>query len=117
MESTPQIKFLHIRRPAMRIGTNGMQIERAGPYGGITVAYRHLGDGLYEVGFGRCRNDERYDKKIGRTAAKQHLLQNGGQVQVPFMETDALPYNQIAEMVYKGAMKKNLRPAVTIGRL
>lgn len=104
-----KIKFLHIRRPAISLRTDGMTIERAGSYGGITVAYCNIGDGKYQVGFGRCRNDERYNKKEGRKAAAIDWVERHRTIEC----VDESPLEQIAQLVYaSSAMRKNLRPAI-----
>lgn len=112
-----KIKFLHIRRPAISLRTDGMTIERAGPFGGITVAYRDVGNGAYEVAFARCRNNERYNKRTGRGEATGKLLSSAiytpGRKQVIECAADESPLEQIAALVYaSSAMRKNLRPAI-----
>lgn len=106
-----KIKFLHLRRPAVSLRTDGMTIERAGPFGGVTVAYRSFGNGAHQVAFARCRNDERYNKKLGREMAMRNMLDGAPAVRIEC--ADKSPLEQIAALVYgSSAMRKNLRPAL-----
>lgn len=107
-----KIKFLHIRRPAISLRTDGMTIERAGPYGGITVAYRDFGNGAHQVAFARCRNDERYNKKLGREMAIRNMVDGAPAVRIE-CAADESPLEQIATLVYaSSSLRKNFRPAI-----
>lgn len=110
------IKFLHIRRPTVAVRRDGLTIERAGPFGGITVAYRAFNDiGGYHLAVARCRNDERYNKKLGREEAAKKLMGDADWTMTCFnVEKDESPLEYIAGYVYsKSALRKNLRPAIT----
>lgn len=79
------VKFLHLRRHELgyqRIGhgcdTTLTSFCRLSPTGGVTVAYRDLGDGDVQIGVGRCRTGERYNRQLGRDAAMQNLLRSPG---------------------------------------
>lgn len=111
MNTTPRIKFLHIRRPSITLGQNGLTIERAGPMGGITVAYRNIDEQHIEVAFARCRKDERYTKKLGRDVAGQALLLKS---QLISLEPGDDVMEVIAGLVYckRHGFAKNLRAAV-----
>lgn len=101
------IKFLHFRRPAITLGQQGMRIERAGSFGGVTVAYRDLGNDTYRIGIGRCRTNERYTRKLGRDAALNAFEQFNHVITTQdFM-------NEIAELLARGPAHKNLRAQIS----
>ena len=107
-----KIKFLHLRRPALSLRMDGMVIERAGAFGGVTVAYRDIGDGVYAVAFARCRNDERYNKRTGRGEAISKLRSDKMREYIRGAANES-PLERIAALVYaSSALRKNLRPAI-----
>lgn len=107
-----KIQFLHLRRPSVTLSTSGLVIERAGPYGGVTVAYVPFEDGVWHVAFARCRNDERYNKKLGREVAIANIATTMKAVKIE-CGPEENPLEQIAQLVYaNSAMRKNLRAAV-----
>lgn len=80
------VRYMHLRRAqvkAMHDLTHVHSYMDYCPYGGVTVAYRDMGDGDVQVALGRCRPDERYERKMGRVAAAHNLLTNGDILHVP----------------------------------
>lgn len=72
-----QIKYIHIRRPLLKIHRGELNTEWS-PYGGITVAYRKIGPNQYKCAFARCnlRDKDRYNKNDGRNCARIRLRED-----------------------------------------
>lgn len=108
MNVTPTVRFMHLRRaqPIVRKWTDGTPFTYVDTchYGGVTVAYRDMGDGDWQVALGQCKNDERYERKMGRDAAIHNLLTRGNIIHI---SEPNKRYDELIAYAYKYA-KRNL---------
>lgn len=114
MSDQKAVKFFHVRRPSVSILREGLALERIGATGGLTVAYRDSGHGVYEVAIARCRNDEHYSKSVGREQSAQRLL--AGKVKLLAATEDTF-IAELSKLIHSTAARKNIRAGVRNGGL
>lgn len=108
-----QIKFMHFRRPLVKVLPYGLVVERLGATGGVTVAYQKIGPTEYLVGFARCRVNEHYNKRTGRTVAYENMMKDPVLlVQPAWFEDSEYLKRELLDLALKSSVRKNLRPTV-----
>lgn len=112
---TAKIQYFHVRRPSVSILKEGLALERIGAKGGLTVAYRDVGDGVYQVGIARCSPDDHYNKKLGRDTSLSKLLNGPNHI---VQATEDTFVTELAKHIHgHHSLRKNIRAAVRNGGL
>lgn len=72
-----QTRYMHIRRPMIKF-TRTELINTCSSTGGITVAYKKIGDNQYKCAMARCnlKDKDHYRKSEGRSRALQRLIED-----------------------------------------
>lgn len=107
-----KIRFVHLMRPLVLIELNNLSIGYA-RHGGLTAAYVRNGSAL-RIAFARCRPNELFDKRIGRSVAMERLLAD--KVYTTAVERGE-EFERIREIALENSeVRNNLRAMVRRGR-
>src|SRR6266404_3545593 len=106
---TANIKFIHLRRWAIKANHMELDLKTHYPLGGLTVAYVKHAPNVYKVAFAHCNKKDHYIKKFGRDFAVARLLEND-EVWYVSTEEGRKPFDAIVELVScVRELRKNLK--------